>query len=398
MRVVHLSRGSTGGAGIAARRLHAALLTEGVDSHLLTTEQSDVANHHLARIPAGLAAKVRRRLGGRRRGLTRLLREVEACGGDYEIFTLPYSYYPLHDEEIVQSADIVNLHWVGDYLDWPSFFENVSAPIVWTLHDMNPFLGGFHYLYDRDRNPQMRGIEARLQAIKRKTIAGRRIEIVALNEWMESKCRRERAFAQSRVTVIPNGVDLAVFSPLDRREARRSLDLPLDKRIFLFVSQRTEIRRKGLDLVRSALDSLCEEQRFLLVTVGGGRGADGEGTLHWGPTSDQEELVRLYAAADALLLPSREDNQPNVMVEALCCGTPVISSSNGGMRELIRDGLNGVLMDETSPEAVARSMREILDGTRAFDRRRIRDLAAVSFDMRRQARGYLELYERVLSA
>lgn len=61
------------------------------------------------------------------------------------MFTFPYSPNDITDTKEYQEADIINLHWVANFLDWNTFFQKNTKPIVWTLHDQNPFLGGEHY-------------------------------------------------------------------------------------------------------------------------------------------------------------------------------------------------------------------------------------------------------------
>ena len=85
----------------------------------------------------------------------------------YEILSLPYSSYELNTHPLVQEADCIHLHWVSGILDYTNFFATVSKPVVWTLHDMNPFLGLFHYKADAIANKQIIGeLDTEVQQIK----------------------------------------------------------------------------------------------------------------------------------------------------------------------------------------------------------------------------------------
>src|SRR5690606_32821939 len=68
----------------------------------------------------------------------------------YEGYSIPTTKYNLFSHPAVQRADIIHLHWVSRFLNY-SFFKDINKPVIWTLHDMNPFLGGFHYLNDANR-------------------------------------------------------------------------------------------------------------------------------------------------------------------------------------------------------------------------------------------------------
>jgi glycosyltransferase involved in cell wall biosynthesis len=74
-----------------------------------------------------------------------------------EQFSHPFSRYRIEQHPWVREADVINLHWVSCFLDYARFFATVEKPIVWTLHDQNPYLGGFHYEWERDRFPEMTG-------------------------------------------------------------------------------------------------------------------------------------------------------------------------------------------------------------------------------------------------
>ena len=63
-----------------------------------------------------------------------------------ELFSYPFSDYDITENEWYKDADVINLHWVADFLDYKSFFEKNIKPVIWTLHDMNPFTGGEHYV------------------------------------------------------------------------------------------------------------------------------------------------------------------------------------------------------------------------------------------------------------
>jgi glycosyltransferase involved in cell wall biosynthesis len=106
-------------------------------------------------------------------------------------------------------------------------------------------------------------------------------------------------------------------------------------------------------------------------------------------------MALAYAAADAFVIPSREDNLPNVMIEALACGTPVIGFPIGGVQETIRHEVNGLLADEVSSEALSNA---IMDFNRcAIKPNEIRKFAENYYHPKTQAQKYIEVYKSCLA-
>jgi glycosyltransferase involved in cell wall biosynthesis len=191
-----------------------------------------------------------------------------------------------------------------------------------------------------------------------------------------------------RVRVIENGIDPAVFHPLDRLEARRSLDLPglpeLPEDVPLLVSVGTLAPRKGFHLVLAAMASLRGRFPNLRFAIVGGPGAEGavEGELRAlaerlgladrvvfaGPRG-RGELAAWYSAADLFVLASAHEGCPNVVLEALACGTPVVATPVGNVPELLDRPEVGIVVERQVP-ALAAGIAEAL--SREWDRDAIR--------------------------
>ena len=144
-----------------------------------------------------------------------------------------------------------------------------------------------------------------------------------------------------QVGVLHRGVDTSRFHPGDPRAARARLSLPLDRHVFVWVGRMVAV--KGLDVLFDAWSRTHDHAtRPLLLLIGDGeqrrslqRRADpwNDAVRFIGPVA-HEDLPDWYRAADAVLLPSRSEGVPNVLLESLACGTPFIASDVGGVREL----------------------------------------------------------------
>jgi len=165
-----------------------------------------------------------------------------------------------------------------------------------------------------------------------------------------------------KITVIPNGVDGQLFYPLDRDVARRALGLPADARIVLTVCSLVELKGVNLLIEAAALLRARHAGPFLIVVVGAGpererlhrqiAQAGLSDTVQLVGAVPNRALVTWYNAADLFFLGSSREGWPNVVCEALACGTPVVATKVSGIPEIVdHDGL-GLLVERT-PEAFA---------------------------------------------
>ena len=154
MKVVHLSTSDMGGAGIAAKRLHLSMLDAGVESKFLTLYKygPDIKQHYLVQEEArSMGGKLIKRLRSTLRYRLSFLYfdpgyYLKNRPSGYDHFSFPYSRIDLWRNKILREADLIHLHWVADgMLDYVKFFKKLKKPLVWTLHDMNPFTGGCHH-------------------------------------------------------------------------------------------------------------------------------------------------------------------------------------------------------------------------------------------------------------
>jgi glycosyltransferase involved in cell wall biosynthesis len=172
-----------------------------------------------------------------------------------------------------------------------------------------------------------------------------------------------------RGVLVQNGVDLELFAPLDRRSARAALGLPAEGPLVVVVGHLIE--RKDPLLALEVLALLARDRPGLAAAFVGEGELRGPllaraqelglaGRVRCAGRAAPEELARWYAASDALLLTSRREGRPNVVLEALACGRPVLATAAGGTGELL-EGLPGMLAETREPDALARALAELLD-------------------------------------
>jgi glycosyltransferase involved in cell wall biosynthesis len=141
------------------------------------------------------------------------------------------------------------------------------------------------------------------------------------------------------------------------------------------------------------------EENITLVVIGKMDQLNIEGLriITVGRIEDESELARYYSLADAFIIPSREDNLPNVMLESMACGTPVISFNIGGMKETIRNQFNGLKAERTEAPQLAAAIKSFINTRKHFNRDEIRNFALQNYSEETIAAKYKAVYEDILT-
>ncbi|WP_186774296.1 glycosyltransferase [Chitinophaga pinensis] len=184
----------------------------------------------------------------------------------------------------------------------------------------------------------------------------------------------------------------------DKQKSREALNLPQDKIIFTFLSDRLDNKRKGLEILLQSINLLPEEDKSKVLIVNIGQGDYHlPSVVNVGRISDQKKIAQILSASDALMLPSREDNFPNVMLEANACGCPVIAFPVGGIREFIKEGFNGLMAKEVSAKSFKEILQTFVREKPSFDRAQIREHVVTTYSPARQAESYISFIKKLLS-
>lgn len=411
MKVLQITTSSKGGAGIAALRLHNALRDSGISSGFLSTDLTINFNGEVIDDPflkykrmtlfKRAIRKVRsfvwpseaQKMSNKIRGNERQL--------NYEVLSLPFSNFDLHTHPLVKESLLINLHMVSVILDYQSFFSQFRKPIVWTLHDLNPILGLFHYRNDDQYNTQfVFQVNSEVKSIKASSIAKiKKGAIITPSEWVLKEAENSTVFEHLTIRkCIPNAIDFGTLSIQDSEALRKQRDIELDDFVLLFISDKLDNRRKGFDLLLDALPFL-NKIPMTILTVGEGEIKNHNKDLKivpLGRMSTLAEMAACYGMTDVFVMPSREDNLPNVMLESFACGTPVVSFAIGGMKEHIQKNFNGCLAKEISGESLAEAIKKVYARRDDYDRGMIREYAEENFNFQKQAEAYTLTYRELL--
>lgn len=418
IKVVHISTSVNGGAGSAAYRIHLSLLNNNIDSHFLCLDDnlpkqfiecskfekkiSIKKSTFVSIVCKKIIWKFKNNIkiyNTRKHKLNeefRILNPQLKC----DFASLPFAEYNILNNPKVQNADIIHLHWVAGFLDYESFFKKNKIPIVWTLHDMNPFQGIFHYKEDEYTNTNISfNLNKVILELKQNWIKKSRakISIVCPSFWLLNCAKNSKIFKKIESHCIRNTINLNIYFPSEISNIKTLLKIPKENTIFLFISENVTNKRKGIDLLINALKYITNPKITLLII----------GHLEiqikldidikiLGAVKNQNMLSQYYSVADAFILPSREDNLPNVMLESMACGTPVLAFNVGGMSEVIEDGFNGLKVYSTDAAALTNIIENFIKTKEQYIKKEIQHFANKNFSNNIISEKYSDLYKSIL--
>lgn len=399
-----------GGAARAASRLLHGVRDLGIDSHLLVQSRTGHAPGTLCH--PGHVRQLARRLK-MVLGTLPVRMSPQAPLNNFTPAMLPDHLVP---EIAAVNPDIIHLHWLGAGFLRVETLAQLNRPLVWTLHDSWAFTGGCHVPFECTRYQQSCGAcpvlgSTREQDLSRrvwarKAEAWRKLDLtlVAPSRWLADCARSSALFRDTRVEVIPNGLDTGLFRPGDRAAARNLLGLPHDRKIILFGAIRAATDpNKGLHLLLPALRSLGATAKDLMALVFSSFDKTvvpdaGMPVISLGHIQDVEKLATIYSAADVFVAPSLLENLPNTIMEAMSCGTPCVAFDQGGVSGLIEHERTGYLARPYEINDLSNGIERVLGNADVH-----RGMAQASrckiesgFSIEKVAQSYARLYNSVL--
>ncbi|MEG4394193.1 glycosyltransferase family 4 protein [Microcoleus sp. BROC3] len=403
-----------GGAARAAYRLHQGLQGIGVSSQMLVKNKKS-GDPNVILSQNGIANKFDKIISTISNSPLRLYPERNPA-----IFSPEWLPDSLAAKVAKIQPDIINLHWVcGGYLQVESV-PKFNKPLVWTLHDMWPFTGGCHYSEQCDRYTKSCGSCPQLHSTKdsdlsrwvwqRKAKAWKNIDLtlVSPSAWLAKCASSSSLFKDYRVEVIPYGIDIQKYKPINSQWAREILNLPKDKQIVLFgIAGGTSNRWKGFNLLVSALQSLSKsgwKDRIELLVFGSSQPENavelGFKAHYLGNLADDISLATVYAAADVFVAPSVYDNLPNTVMEAGACAIPSVAFNIGGLPDMIEHCSNGYLAKPYETEDLAKGIAWVLEDPQRHQKlcARARQKVEQEFTLDIQANRYLSLFSELATA
>lgn len=311
--------------------------------------------------------------------------------------------------------DIIHLHNIhGYYINYPILFEylkEVQKPVVWTLHDIWVFTGHCSYFELDCHNWQSDCHNCKLKHsypksytdfshrnyyLKKKVFNGLdNMILVPVSEWLDGLLKQS-FLKDYKTKVIHNGIDISVFNLKDdSSEIKQKYGITGRKVIIGVASPFTS--KKGFDDFIKLRQMLPDEYQIILVGLT-------EGQIYGLPygitgiarTQNIQELSSLYSSADVFVNLTYADNFPTTNLEALACGTPVVTYRTGGSPEAV-DEYTGIVVGKGDLSAAKDAVISICEKGKAYYSGKCRSRAERHFNKNNSFRKYIDLYQELLS-
>lgn len=422
MKVLIVNTTTSGGAAKSCARLHESLIAANIDVKILLRQRNaELANsfvfvpsHKNPGIISRIKNKIKRIFNHSKPPKTNLIDTdfINQRPVGLEFFSYPQSPCDITESPYYQEADIIHLHWVADFLDWETFFSKNTKPVVWTLHDQNPFLGGEHYAerylgIDNLGKPIPRqyteaeiNMEFQLINFKKELFRDvKNIYVVSPSLWLLYSSKESDLFAKFPHFHIPYGYPVQKFKPFNQNFSREFFGIPDNKIVLLFVANSIHDNRKGYQFLLKAIKLLpvAVQEKIILVSIGSKSEVNQQNNvMELGKITDERVMALAYSAADFFIIPSLEDNLPNTMIESILCGTPVIGFPTGGIVDVVINNETGFVCPEISVNALKQTIEKAISENKVFDRVQIAKIAYKKYESSIAVQAYVNLYKSII--
>ena len=391
------------GAAVSTYRLYCGLTEAGVDVRFLCQKKTLESSVELPQWPRVeyLLSRVTLRLG---------LNDIHRVG-----------VFKVKSHKAFLDADIIHFHGIHgqffSYLALPTLTREKIA--VFTLRDMWPITGHCGFSYDCERwkigcghcpypdappsLPSKRDGSHLEWQIKNWVYNRSKLNIVVLDNRMKERVQQSM-LKHFPIYHIPNGVDTEAYQPLDPQLCRSVLGIPSRKKVLMFTAANLSRWRKGGDLLVKALQSLPQSLKSEIVLLL--LGEQGEAIanavdvqpLLLGYVGGHRLKAVAYSAADLFVFPTRGEGLPNVLLESMACGTPMVSCDAGGVPDLVRPNVTGYLAAPEDVQDLRNGIVQLLEDEplRSTMGQQCRDIAVKQYSADLEIQRHIDLYHRLL--
>ena len=411
MKIIHLNHSDiSGGAARSAYRIHHSLLKEGANTEMWV--EKAISNDYSIKQPFNYLEKKINKFCNLiiHHSIVKMLKTKNKIIHSPSILPSRWLKYINNSD-----ADIVHLHWIQNEMLSIKDISKIKKPVVWTLHDMWAFCGAEHYTsdnrwingYHQNNRPNYEtGFDLNRWTWHRKKEYWKKpIQVVTSSNWLANCVKKSKIMHNWPVSVIPTPIDIINWKPLDKIVARKKLNLPINVPLILFgADSDLNDRRKGFDLLLSALKNLKKNsytKKIELVVFGHDKPnyqIHFDFPIHYtGQLNNDVELQTVYSATDLTIVPSRQDNLPNIVIEAQACGSPVVAFDIGGLPDIIQHKKTGYLAKPFNTEDLANGISTILINNKfgEFNKYSTENIS-LNFNEKKIAQSYLNIYEMIL--
>ncbi|WP_302148538.1 glycosyltransferase [uncultured Desulfovibrio sp.] len=421
MKILHLNTfESSGGAAIAARRLHTALNQDGRVTSIMGVKERDSDAQNVYALPLYRSKIMNKVLG---KTLAKFNDKLLAWHRPSKNIFFSAYIFPNSLATAIENLhpDIIHLHWIAGNFISPTVLQKISKlsiPTVWTLHDTWAFTGGCHYFGDCHKwQTQCNACPnlghhfpldiVKMQwGMKKKSYKKLQPTIIGLSHQFTHDIKKSSLLHEYPIATLPNTIDTKIFRPIKKSITKAILGLSPHKKYILFgACAAANDPRKGYDLLSQALQILSAQNHDSVSCLVFGASHANTPPAHQLPVTflgelhDEITLALAYSAADVFVCPSREESFSNTTLESLACGTPVVGFAVGGIPDMIEHKVNGMLATPHDPQELAAGIAYVLEDQERREAmgRAARRTVEEKYAYPVVAKQYIELYQQLLN-
>ena len=356
-KILHLNFSDDGGAAIAVLRIHNVLKKNNYNSKILVAEKinnsSDIFcnQNSFNKFFWNLKKKISRNL------------KFIFKSKNKNTHTLNFFNSNILSQIDRYNPDIINIHWIGNEFISLKQISKIQKPIIWTLHDMWLYSGAEHYTTERrfidgynkkNRNKDESGFDInRWVWNRKKKYITKKIKIISTSDWQYQNSKKSFLLKNNDNYKIPLPIDLSIWKPTVKKDARNDLKWSNNKIYFLFgFSDYSRRDIKGLDIALDLFDKFNKVNNGnCILNIFGDikkKYLNKENVNVLGSIKKPSELKRIYSASDLLINPSRLESFGQIALEALACGLPILINKNTGTNDLILCDEMGYVLENES--------------------------------------------------
>jgi len=238
---------------------------------------------------------------------------------------------------------------------------------------------------------------------KKRVMQKTKAHITTVSDWLRSEAKKSPILAGKNISVIHNGVNIDAFKPIDKTIVRQTLDIPADRFVVLLAGQAVEGINEGIAQQGvQALNQITDE-RLLVLLVGWSAEQVAKTltvpfmTLPF--QKEPEEMAHCFQAADITMVTSEYESFGRIAAESQACGTPVISFATGGLPEVVKHGVGGLLVPMGDTDGLVEALNKMLSDSIELIAMgdRAASWAVEEFADEKISQEFLNLYQKVIS-
>lgn len=372
MKIVHLTNTiGRSGSGRAAYRIHESLLFNNIDSAVLSSEELYIKRRRLINL------------------LDKLIKIIFFRKYKYPV---SFNFFSSISIDLINNldCDIVHLHWINSNFISIKDISKIRKKIVWTVHDAWP-LNSVEHIHVPINNV----ISRYVHSLKLKYWKKLNILFISPSNWMNGIAKESKIGKISQFTCIPNPIDVDKWKPLHNYNFEW---YDPDNIYLLYISDGgSKNNYKGYDLLMQCINSsniLSNKVKLLIV---GDNNFINENVITLGNINDDKLLMSIYTLSSITLVTSRFDNFPNILLESMSCGTPIVAFNVGGISDVLIDKYNGQIVQKFNIGEYTSAINSILTNRSNIDYKNNCIETAINFSYTAISKKYISVYNKLIN-